>query len=278
MRFNPPPGWPVALGFEPTHGWSPDPRWPPAPPHWRFWLPDATSVGPEAQTSGQAPGTIHPRYLMGPSAQHSDSNPWAAPTTTSRTPGASDSPVAQRLSKPLDPKTLAGGIGIALGVLLVLTGDTSLRILGLLVAAGAGLVFLRHGYHVKAGIRAQTSLDVSEIKKIITDVASRMRTPSTSIQVLEDGDGQLRLEAQGRGWKPLTFRIALQREAGQPTRVTSHLVHWTWRQSRSYMIPVPFTKRIDGFGLYKTFVEHVLDALRQRDPALSGAFEINPAS
>ncbi len=36
--FNPPPGWPVPLGFRPQEGWTPDPSWPAAPIGWEFWL------------------------------------------------------------------------------------------------------------------------------------------------------------------------------------------------------------------------------------------------
>jgi hypothetical protein len=36
--FNPPPGWPVPLGFQPSRDWTPNPSWPAAPAGWQFWI------------------------------------------------------------------------------------------------------------------------------------------------------------------------------------------------------------------------------------------------
>ena len=54
-RFNPPPGWDVAEGFNPEPGWAPDPSWPAAPDGWEFWLPDAV-VPPPPPGPPQSPG------------------------------------------------------------------------------------------------------------------------------------------------------------------------------------------------------------------------------
>jgi len=45
LRFNPPPGWPLPVGFVPPAGWQPDPSWPPVPPQWQLWVGDDTVPG-----------------------------------------------------------------------------------------------------------------------------------------------------------------------------------------------------------------------------------------
>lgn len=46
-QFNPPPGWPTpAPGWTPPADWQPDPCWPPAPPHWNFWVVVETAPTP----------------------------------------------------------------------------------------------------------------------------------------------------------------------------------------------------------------------------------------
>ena len=45
LRFNAPPGWPVAPGdWRPEPGWAPDPAWPSAPEGWTFWVEDTTTA------------------------------------------------------------------------------------------------------------------------------------------------------------------------------------------------------------------------------------------
>lgn len=65
MKFNPPPGWPIAPDFEPSADWSPDPTWPPAPPGWQFFVAVPTPAAPSVSQSSEP---IHPRYLTGSSA------------------------------------------------------------------------------------------------------------------------------------------------------------------------------------------------------------------
>jgi len=38
VEFNPPPNWPVPLGFDPRLGHLADPAWPAAPLGWTFWV------------------------------------------------------------------------------------------------------------------------------------------------------------------------------------------------------------------------------------------------
>ncbi len=55
-RFNPPPGWDVPHGFTPASDWTPDPAWPPAPPGWEFWLPQAAPPPPPPPGTASAAG------------------------------------------------------------------------------------------------------------------------------------------------------------------------------------------------------------------------------
>ena len=50
LRFNAPPGWPVAPGdWRPEPGWAPDPAWPSAPEGWTFWV-EETAAPPAGAT------------------------------------------------------------------------------------------------------------------------------------------------------------------------------------------------------------------------------------
>jgi hypothetical protein len=178
------------------------------------------------------------------------------------------------LSKPENVKTLAGGIGVAVGLLIVFGGGPQGKLLGLLIMAASWAIFLRSGYHKKAGLRLQARIPSAEAAQLITDLATG--TGSTSSVELTAAQAEwLDFIAHTRP-NPLTFRVTLHQDASAVTSISSQLVKWTKRQSRTYLIPVPFTQRIDGYGTYKAFANHVIEALRQRDSALSGGFEDNP--
>lgn len=83
MTFNPPPGWPIAAGFEPTADWTPDPTWPPAPPGWQFFVANPT---PAPQTAEHEPTAIHPRYLTAPTTGKPAANPPPAPSQPTPAP------------------------------------------------------------------------------------------------------------------------------------------------------------------------------------------------
>lgn len=183
---------------------------------------------------------------------------------------------SQWLSNPKNVKTLAGGIGIVIGLLVVLSGGQQAKLLGLLVIAASWAIFLRHGYHKKAGLRLQTRIQATEAAQIITDLATTGQGATSSVQLTGSQNGQLHFTAHTRP-NPLTFRVTLRQDATGSTFISTHLLKWTWRQTRSYLIPVPFTKRIDGYGTYKSFTNSALHALRQHDPALTGGFQDNPS-
>ena len=52
-RFNPPPNWPHAEGFEPDIGWEPDRSLPPPPPGWPLWI-----LGSEPLRKSRRPGIV----------------------------------------------------------------------------------------------------------------------------------------------------------------------------------------------------------------------------
>jgi len=65
FRFNPPPGWPLPVGFVPPAGWQPDPSWPPVPPQWQLWVSDDIVPGSGLQV---APAVAFPDQLHGQAA------------------------------------------------------------------------------------------------------------------------------------------------------------------------------------------------------------------
>ncbi|WP_280828411.1 hypothetical protein [Mycobacterium sp. OTB74] len=87
-RFNPPPNWPVPLGWTPTPDWEPDPGWPPAPAGWQFWLaaesePAPTPIPPVEIPWAQAP-TPPPEQPWSATPGPAPEQPWAARPDQSR--------------------------------------------------------------------------------------------------------------------------------------------------------------------------------------------------
>lgn len=284
-RFNPPPNWPPPPpGWSPDPSWKPDPSWPPAPPGWQFWIDDSptprgelTNIGRQGVTADRpqpmGPGRNDERDAMqGMYSAASDGSsrvPWPGNNTGSKTYG-------QLLLNPHNVKTLAGGIGILVGSLIVVAGGQQAKVFGLLMIAACWAIFLRHGYHESAGLRLQTRIPAAEAAQIITDLASTEQSAASNVQLTGSQPGQLHFTAYTLP-NPLSFRVTLHPDGAGSTSVSTHLVKWTWRQSRSYFIPVPFTKRIDGYGAYKSFATRALDALKRCDPALTGGFQNNPS-
>ena len=62
MRFNPPPNWPVALGWSPPRDWDPPPSWPPAPPGWTFWVDEPVAADDPVAADAPAAGSPSRRW------------------------------------------------------------------------------------------------------------------------------------------------------------------------------------------------------------------------
>jgi hypothetical protein len=107
-------------------------------------------------------------------------------------------------------------------------------------------------------------------------VANSLRGPLSSIEFNGSTADRADFTARGATWKPLRFHVTLRPDPSGWTFVSTHLDKWTWRRTRVYFIPVPGSKRMDGYGLYKSFGDRLLKALQQRDQSTNGAFKTRP--
>jgi hypothetical protein len=184
--------------------------------------------------------------------------------------------VAQWLAAPGNLKLVAAAVGGLIALIVFLTGGSAGKIAALILVIGGWAIFFRHGYHEKAGLQAQTRIPADEATRTAVGVANRLRGPLSSIQFNGSNPGRADFGVRGKTWKPLEFHVALRADPSGWTFVSTHLDSWTWRRERINFIPVPLTKRIDGYGLYKSFGDQLLKELQQRDQSTTGAFNKRP--
>lgn len=178
----------------------------------------------------------------------------------------------------LTPESMRLVIGGALCVvllILLLAHGTGAKLAGLIVAVGALAVF-RQGYHEKAGLQAQTRLPADEATRVAVDVANSRSGPLARIQFNGSTTGRADFTIVGATGKPLHFHMSAVADPIRYTLVSTRLDKWTWRRNRIYLIPVPLTKRIDGYGVYKSFGQQLLKELQRRDQTTTGAFNNRP--
>jgi len=179
----------------------------------------------------------------------------------------------QWLSSPQHLKLVIGAVGLFVAMIVFFAADDpAAKLIGLGIAAAAWVLCFRHGYHEKAGLQVQTRIESSEVARVVTELAAGLQGPLSSVHFNGSTPERLNFTIKGVTWDPLEFHMSLRRDPAGWTFVTTHLDKWTWRRQRVNFIPVPFTKRMDGYGLYKSYGDRVLIALRERDPLSSGAF------
>jgi hypothetical protein len=230
--------------------------------------PDSTCPPPyDAAHAGQSDPTAAPRYATrtryGPSAAQ-------APTAPSA------DKVTQWLAAPGHLKLVAAGAGGFIALVLFISGDSGAKIAALVLVVAIWVLCFRHGYHEKAGLQAQTRITADEATRVAVDVANTLRGPLSSTQFNGSTADRADFTVRGATWKPLNFHVALRSDRSGWTFVSTHLDSWTWRRTRVNFIPVPFTKRMDGYPLYKSFGDRLLTELQRRDPSASGAFHSRP--
>jgi hypothetical protein len=192
------------------------------------------------------------------------------------TPTAGTNPATEWLSEPGHLKLVAGGIGFLIAIALMIAGDQGTKVAGIVVAVAVWVVCFRQGYHEKAALQLQTRLTHDELTQIATDVANALRGPMSSIHFNGSTVGRLDFAVKGLTWKPLDFHVEIKPDASGWTFLSTHIDQFTWHRYRVYFIPVPFTKGMDGYGLYKSFGDRLLSTLRERDPTTTGEFNKRP--
>jgi hypothetical protein len=257
-----PPPAPPATAVTPPIIQTPPPPPAPAPAP----APQAWNPRPAADVSAPAP-FVTPQPAAG-TPSYAYGGPAAAPGTT-----VSADKAVQWLSSPQHLKLVIGAVGLFIAVIVFFAADDPVaKLIGVGIGVAVWVGCFRHGYHEKAGLQIQTRIDVDEVTRIATDLAAGLHGPMSSVRFDGSTADRLNFTVSGVTWKPLEFHVSLRRDPAGWTFLTTHLDTWTWRRQRWNFIPVPFTKRMDGYGLYKSFGDRVLNALRERDPVLTGAF------
>ena len=173
---------------------------------------------------------------------------------------------ARWFSDPKNRKTAIGIGGIVLGALLFLAGSNSTKVVGLGIAVLAWAVCLRVAHTEKASFRIRTRLDREEVAGIAAELVGELRSPLSSVTLEQASLDELTFLVKGTTWRPLEFHATLSTDPDGNTRVATHLDSWTRNKTSVWFIPVPFSKTIDGFRLYKSFGERWAARIEHYDP------------
>lgn len=249
------------------------------------WPVSPQPTPPPAAASTWQPQTYAAAPTYGGSPQPSATPNYGIPQAGQQAPGASGygaapavpaSQAAQWHAKPEHLKVVAAGVGGIIALFLFMSGNAGSRIAALIIVAAIWAVCFRQGYHEKAGLRAQTRISADDAARVAADVANTLRGPLSSVQFDGTSSGRADFTVRGATWKPLQYHVTLVSDPAGWTVVSTHLDSWTWNRYRVYFIPVPFTKSMDGYSLYRSFCDRLLTELQQRDGAATGAFNTRP--
>ncbi len=184
--------------------------------------------------------------------------------------------MAQWLSDPAHVKLAAGAVGAVIGAIMLLAGDQGVKVAGLVILVAVWATCFRQGYHENATLRVQTRLPADELIRLAPDLASALRGPMSSVEFHGTTGHRLDFTIKGVTWSPLHFHVAVTPDPSGWTFLATEIDSFTWHRYRVYFIPVPFSKSIQGWGLYRSFGDRLLTAVKERDPGAIGEFHKRP--
>ncbi|WP_026357292.1 hypothetical protein [Mycobacterium sp. 141] len=191
-------------------------------------------------------------------------------------PSTANNVVAQWLADPAHVKLAIGAVAVVIGAITLLAGDPGVKLAGLVILVIAWLTCFRQGYHENATLRVQTRLPADELIHLAPDLARTLRGPMSSIEFNGTAGYRLDFTVKGVTWSPLDFHVAVTPDPSGWTFLATEIDSFTWHRYRVYFLPVPFSKSIQGWGLYKSFGDRLLTAVRERDPSAIGEFHKRP--
>lgn len=229
---------------------------PPAPaPAWVPQQPPPTPRPPVVQPAIDRPGAVDDRSWA----------PVRPPSATPEMPGAS--PGMGWLVDPKNRKTVMGGAALAVAALLFLAGPSGVKVVGLLIAAAAWVVFFRVAPSDTATFRIRTRLDQEEIAGLAVQEAANSKGALSRV-VLQSGTAQrLDFVVYGTLSRPLEFGADMAPQPDGTISVTTTIDTWTRNRTTIWFIPIPFSSTIDGFRGYKSFGDRWMAAIRHYDPS-----------
>lgn len=185
-------------------------------------------------------------------------------------------PFVERLLDPKNRKKVIGSAAIGIGLLLLLAGEAPVKIVGFTLVVVAWLACFRVAPSETATFRIQTRLEREEVAGLANEVAETLKGPLSSVALQSASLGQLDLLVKGTTWRPLEFHASMATAPDGSVLVSTELDSWTRNRSTVYFIPVPFSKTIDGFTLYKRFGDRWIEAIQRYDPAATGEYLRKP--
>ncbi|MCG7592744.1 hypothetical protein [Mycobacterium sp. PSTR-4-N] len=234
--------------------------WPPVPPRPPSPVPGFHTPAPSYSAQQQQNSIPDPGYR----------NP-SPPAATGQ------GPVVAWLVDPANRKTVIAGGALVLAGLVILAGSGVTRLAGVVAAVAIWAAFFRVAHTEKGTFRMWTRLDAEEIAGLAAEECMNLSGPLSKV-VLPDGSiDRLNFVVTGAMSSPLEFHADMVRHTDGRTCVTTSIDTWTRNRMTVWFIPVPFSKTIDGFGLYKKFGDRWIERLQQYDADATGEYLKNPS-
>ncbi len=183
-----------------------------------------------------------------------------------RAPSVGQSPAAVWLMDPKNRKTALGGGALVLATLLILAGDSGVKLIGVVLAAGAWVVFFRVAPSDTATFRIRTRLEREEVAGLAAEQAANLKGPLSRVILKAGTHDRLDFAVTGTLSRPLEFHADMWAEADGTVSVSATIDTWTRNRITVWFIPIPFSSTIDGFGLYKKFGDSWTADIRRYDP------------
>ena len=191
--------------------------------------------------------------------------PW---TSSARPPGTNQNqhPVVRWLVDPKNRKAVLGGGGLAVAVLLIISGSGLVALLGVVLAITIWATLFRLVPSDTASFRIRTHLDEEEIAGLAAEVAADLSGPFSRV-ILQSGTvDRLEMVITGAMSEPLEFYVHMVSRNDGTITVSTEIETWTKNRFTVWFIPVPFVNTIDGFRLYKRFGDRWSSAIAEFDP------------
>ena len=195
------------------------------------------------------------------------------PPTPSRSPSATgQSPVVEWLVNPDNRKMVIGGGALVVAGLFILAGSGVPRLIGVVVAVAIWVAFFRVAHTENGTFRMWTRLDAEEIAGLAAEECMNLSGPLSKVVLSEGSIERLDFVVTGAMSSPLEFHADLVRHNDGRTCITTSIDTWTRNRMTVWFIPVPFSKTIDGFRLYKRFGDHWTERIQHYDANASGDY------
>ncbi|MEW5808606.1 MAG: hypothetical protein AB1925_04055 [Actinomycetota bacterium] len=181
------------------------------------------------------------------------------------------------LMDPANRKTVIGGGALVLAGLVILSGSGVTQLVGVIMAVAVWAIFFRVAHTENGTFRIWTRLDAEEIAGLAAEEGMNLSGPLSKVALQEGSVERLDFVVTGTMSAPLEFHADMIRHTDGRTCVTTSIDTWTRNRVTVWFIPVPFSRTIDGFRLYKKFGDRWIERVHQYDRDATGEYLKNPS-